>query len=358
MAIQYGTTTKTLQPELQVQNGIPTLFYAHVTFPAPEIGAKLFNIDTGSVGFVIPKSLLLQPGTTSYYPWVEPTGQTMTMIYKPSGVSPTGEIVTITGLTLQGVDGTIPVGPVKALAHDETTHTFMMGVGFGLQAISHYGPVDQPQPWTSAAGALDNPFLNLVGMSRDPGAPFQAAYAMSAATFGGVNGKVVFGQTEELLEGFRFLPITPDPASPAGFQLPWVDLTVTLPGQAPVETSAQLLMDAGIENMFLGVFQPSPPPPGGSANQLKVADWTNAEVRIRAADAAGFPVIDYLFVNRDPQKVQFHLTDANQPASPNEILNGGPSPQGGSYINTGVHLLALYDYVLDAANNRLGFRVR
>ncbi len=359
MSTQYGTTTVALKPELQVQNGIPGRFYAMLNFPASGIAPKRFNIDTGSVGFVLPHSLLLaDPATNSYYPWAVPTGETMTIVYEPSGVTTSGPIVTVSGLSLQGVDGPIPIGPVKVLAHTDGADSFMMGVGFGLEAISHFGMADAPKPWVSAATALDNPFLNIEGMSREPGAPFLAAYTMSAAEYDGGPGLVTFGQTADSLAGFRFVPLSADPGSPAGFQLPWVSLTVAPAGGNLQQTQAQILMDAGIESMFLSVCEPSPPPAGVTATKLPVADWTNAAVRIQAADASGDTVLDYSFVNGDPVAQPFHNTDPLQPASPTEILNGGHSPQGGSFVNTGVHLLALYDYVLDAANSRLGFRRR
>ena len=358
MTIQYGTEILTLQPELQVQNGLPSLFYTSLALPVPGSQPRRVNIDTGSVGFVIPQSLLIDPTTDTYYPWAESTSETMTVIYEPSGTTTSGPIVRVSGLSLQSGNTTIPIGPVRVLAHTEGSDSFMMGVGVGLEAKSHYGMADAPQPWTSAATALDNPFLNIVGMSREPGAPFRTAYVMSAATYDGTPGLVTFGQTAQSLDGFHFVPMPADAASPAGFQLPWISVTMTPAGGSSIQTTAQILMDAGIENMFLSVYEPSPPPQGVTATKRPIADWTNAEVRVHATDSAGQTVLDYTFVNGNPGTEPFHNTDPNQIASPSEILNGGPSPQGGSFINTGGHLLALYDYVVDAGNCRMGFRLR
>ena len=139
MTIQYGTQTLTLQPGLQVENGLPSLFYAQLSLPVSNSTPRQVNIDTGSVGFVIPNSLLIDQNTGTYYPWAVPMGETMTIICEPSGTTISGPIVTVSGLSLAGENGPILIGPVKVLAHTDGADTFMMGVGIGLQAISHMG---------------------------------------------------------------------------------------------------------------------------------------------------------------------------------------------------------------------------
>lgn len=357
MAYQYGSQTATILPKVRsAQDGLVGPFFTTLCLPGG--ATTTVNIDTGSVGFVLPATML-QDQSGAFLPWVKSTGQRMTLTYKPSTVTVSGTIVEVTGLTLTDVpEGETPIeiGTVRALAHDGSAAPYMMGVGFGLQAQSYMDdPNGQPLPGVSTNTALDNPFMNVVGMSREPGAPFQAGYSLSA--YG--RGKVTLGQTADTLAGFRFMPLTADPTSPSGYQLPWVDVRVTSPDGGAVQTKAQMLMDAGIENMFLAVYEPSPPAAGTSPAHLHI-DWAGKAVGIQARDAAGALVVDYGFVNANPS-ADAHAntnTDLDQPASPSTVLPGGPSPQGGSFLNTGVHPLAIYDYAVDFVNGQLGFRLR
>lgn len=347
-----------LQHELSVSPaGVPGQFFTDLMLPSTV--RRRVNIDTGSVGIVIPHELVVD-ASGQYYPWAEPTGGILELIYEPSGDTISGPVVRLSGLTLG--DGSIAIGPVRALAYTQGSGTFMLGVGFGLEAKSKWLTAPPGAGAGAAALCLDNPFLAIEGMSPAPGATFQAAYTLSAA--GGASpsaGAVTFGQTPQSIAGFRFLSVTRDPESPSGFQLPWVDVAVTPAGQAPLPvTRAQLLMDAGIPGMFLGVFQPSPP--AGSPSSPVPASWPGARIVVSAADGAGAPVLEYAFTNVNPQldrtQAVYWNTDPNEKASPSAVLHGGPSPQGGSFINTGVHVLARYDYHFDAVNARVGFRPR
>lgn len=346
--ITPGTKLLTLQPELEVVAGVPGLFFTTLRFPNG--AATRVDIDTGSVGIVIPQSLVVD-SNGFYQPWAVPTGESMEIVYKPSNDTISGPIVTLSGLSLG--DGSIQIGPVKALAHTQAG-TYMLGVGFGLEAISRF-LAPPSRAGQSAATALDNPFLAIAGMSREPGAPFQAAYSLTASGPG--PGMVTFGQTAQSISGFEFLSLTPDPTAPGGFQLPRVDLSVTTAdGKALPTTRAQLLVDIGIGSSFIGVFNPSPPNPGALATRVDV-DWPGASVNVSAVTDSGQPVLQYGFVNRTPGDGAFVNCDPNEKASPSHIMSGG-SAQSGSFINTGGHLLAKYDYHFDAVNARVGFRRR
>ena len=351
----YGTRFLTFQPIMETSPpGVPEKILTNLKFPNGI--SKQVDIDTGSLGIVIPHELVSDPVTGNYYPWAAPTGQIMTIIYMPSKVTISGPLVKVSGLTL--ADGRIPIDPVTVLAYTLGHDTYMMGIGFGLEAIGHFGYPNAPQPGSTAT-ALDNPLLAVTGMSREPGADFQAAYSLTAAVQSdGSAGQVTLGQTAASVAGFRFLPIAPRSTAPAGYELPWIDVTVTPAGTSsqPVTSRAQMLMDTGIGSMFLAFFTPSPPRPGQVAQPVPLS-LPGAAVRIQARDGAGNTVLDYGFVNahaggdsRSPN------TDKGQPASPSEILHGGHSPQGGSFINTGIHVLALYDYHVDATFGQVGFR--
>lgn len=348
---------QTLQHELSVSEGVPGLFFTDLVLPSGE--RRRVNIDTGSVGIVIPHELVVD-ASGQYHPWAEPTGGVLELIYEPSGDTISGPVVRLSGLTLG--DGSIAIGPVRALAYTQGSGTFMLGVGFGLEARSQWLTAPENAGGGAAALCLDNPFLAIEGMSRAPGAAFQAAYTLSAA--GGTSpnaGKVTFGQTPESIAGFRFLSARPDAESPSGFQLPWVDVAVAPQGQEPLPlTRAQLLMDAGIPGMFLGIFLPSAM--AASPATPVAARWPGARIAISAADGSGQRVLEYAFTNANPQldrtRAVYWNTDPNEKASPSAVLHGGPSPQGGSFVNTGVHVLARYDYHFDAVNGRVGFRPR
>lgn len=347
-ATTYGCELQVYAPELQVLGGVVGLFYTHLRLPSGE--AVRVNIDTGSVGIVIPQSLVVSPSGT-YYPWAEPTGESMEIVYRPSNDTISGPVVVLRGLRLGA--GEIELGPVRALAHTGGG-TFMLGVGFGFEAINRYlAPAELAG--TSAATALDNPFLNIRGMSREPGAPFQAAYSISAFGPGASPGRITFGQTAESLAGYAFLPLRANDSVPSGFELPWVNLTVTpLEEDTLPTTRARLLIDTGISSMFLGIFEPSPPVSGMSSRRVDV-DLLGAAVNIYGADAAGEVVLNHTFVNSKPGDGVHWICDANEKASPSKIMSGG-SPQTGSFINTGVHLLSKYDLHFDAVYGQLGLR--
>ncbi|TWB28494.1 hypothetical protein [Nitrospirillum bahiense] len=343
MSIQYGTRTITFQPTIDMAGDLPGLFSTTLFFPNQ--ASHGVNIDTGSVGIVVPIATL-QDGEGNFQPWAQPTGETLTFTYEPSGNTRTGPIVVVTGLQVgDGTpQGTAVLGPVRVMACTNDDTVYMLGVGIGLEAKATLSPSG------NAATALDNPFLSLRDM-LEPNPAVLPAYALTAALQAdGRHGLVTLGQTIDSLQGYRFLPLVADSSSPSGLQLPWVQLTVTPQGGTPIQTQAQMLMDAGITNMFIGVIpEPQPPIP-----------WLNTAVTIQAEDESGATALNYSFVNSQPADGPGPNVncDPSQPASPSRILNGGPSPQDGSFLNTGVHLLAAYDYVVDAVNTRLGLRPR
>lgn len=188
-----------LQHELSVSGGVPGLFFTDLILPAGE--RRRVNIDTGSVGIVIPHELVVD-ASGQYYPWAEPTGGVLELIYEPSGDTIAGPVVRLSGLTLG--DGSVAIGPVRALAYTQGSGTFMLGVGFGLEAKSQWLTAPANAGGGAAALCLDNPFLAIEGMSRAPGAAFPAAYTLSAA--GGASptaGAVTFGQTPESSSDLR-----------------------------------------------------------------------------------------------------------------------------------------------------------
>ncbi|ASG23801.1 hypothetical protein [Nitrospirillum viridazoti] len=343
MSIQYGTRIITFQPTINMAGNLPGLFSTTLFFPNQ--ASHGVNIDTGSVGIVVPIATL-QDGEGNFQPWAQPAGETLTFTYEPSGNTRTGPVVVVTGLQVgDGTpQGTTVLGPVRVMACTNDDTVYMLGVGIGLEAKATLTPSG------NAATALDNPFLNLRDM-LEPDPAVLPAYALTAALQdNGRHGLVTLGQTVDSLQGYRFLPLVADSSSPSGLQLPWVQLTVTPQGGTPIQTQAQMLMDAGITNMFIGVVpEPQPPIP-----------WLNTAITIQAEDEAGVTALNYSFVNTQPADGPSPNVncDPSQPASPSRILNGGPSPQGGSFLNTGVHLLAAYDYVVDAVNTRLGLRPR
>jgi hypothetical protein len=130
-------------------------------------------------------------------------------------------------------------------------------------------------------------------------------------------------------------------------------LDTTADGNPLPTTRAQLLVDIGIVSSFIGIFNPSPPNPGVPSTRVDV-DWLGVTATSMGRGAR---------VNRrcstaspTSSRVRGLLEHRPRRESLAEQRHARWQSQTGSFINTGVHLLANYDYHFDAVNGRVGFR--
>lgn len=198
---------------------------------------------------------------------------------------------------------------------------------------------------------LLNPFLNVPGMSSGL---MRYGYMLTAQG-------VTFGYDDAEVASFPLrVPIDPIHGNP----LP--DATITL---APADTSlgtytfkAPLLLDTGIDYLIAAPPSkppPPPPPPPPAAYQRATPDTkiTQDDIFVRgmqvtlALDGAdGTPHTVWSFNTSDCPI----YTNALNAALPHYGRFAAPSPAG--LINSGRHLLGLYDYLVDLQDMVMGLR--
>ena len=286
---------------------------------SPAAGNPLIvNLDTGSIGLVVPYAFVHDESNVCYK-WAVSTGKTMTRKYEPSGITFTGTIYNLSELYfLDPENNRVNLGTITALVCDPAPHSpCMLGVALGSMP-------------SLPDALLDNAFLNVENASS--ASPSPQTYSLHLTTSPEYTITVTLGQASEDLIGYSLIPLVANAACGSGFQMPYLDVSVTPPGNASVTGPCQLLMDCGISGMF---FHSGSPITGS---------LLNAAFEISVHDA---PNIRYAFTNGTPP---------TGPGAPAAVMPGGPGPQGQGYVNTGIHFLNVFDYFVDGVNGKMGFR--
>jgi hypothetical protein len=278
--------------------------YAAVGGGAPH----LFEIDTGSVGVLVPRQTL-GPAYQNFDRSLD-----VKFEYVSSGKVYCGQWVkapVILGVpeTWDG-DGDYPMAEVDVFAVDRPTDFDggIMGVGFAIS-----GRAD--------GGAARNPLLHLTYQ----GDKLRRGYIIRTQ---GLEAGLTLANTD----GFAFVELQrhadgDDWMQPIG--------TLGLPNNFTVDLP--VIVDTGVDEMLLWLSPADRPP--GSANASKVP--AGDAVTITAPAAPNAPALQYSFVTGD-------TTD---PAAPSAV-----EWRNGTGINTGRHILATADYLYDAARGMIGFR--
>lgn len=280
----------------------------------------VFQLDTGSCGIVV--------GRTQLGPeYADATGPAATIHYMPSGNTLTGELIELP-VALLGPDGAPPTPaatasvPVIVVRYDEKGCPFMGG----MMGIGYHGLLDR------------NPLLHVM---MDDGAggtrPLSPGYVITQEG-------VEVGLTEGNQARFSYADLQPDPNADGEWIGP--SASVTLSGAAfpqPVVLELPMLMDTGVPLMML-FADPAELPPSwaGATEAAPVVVDDGVEISI-TVPASGAPLLSYSFGN-----------GLTAPEMPEKVLYMGP----GGGLNTGIHVLTEYDYLLDAANYRIGYRRR
>jgi hypothetical protein len=278
--------------------------YAAVGGGAPH----LFEIDTGSVGVLVPRQSL-GPAYENFDRSLD-----MKFEYVSSGKVYWGQWVkapVILGVpeTWDG-DGDYPMAEVEVFAADRPTdfEGGILGVGFAIGGLADGGPAR-------------NPLLHLTYQ----GEKLRRGYMIRTQ---GLEA----GLTSANTHGFAFIELQRnadggDWAQPTG--------TLGLPDDFRVDLP--VLMDTGVGEMLLWLSAADRPPALASYSDFPAG----VAVTITAPSSSDAPVLQYSFVTGD----------ANDPAAPSAV-----EWRDGKGINTGRHILASADYLYDAARGMIGFR--
>lgn len=289
------------------------LVYASVGGGRPHV----FQLDTGSCGIVVSNR---DVGPE----YQQTTGPVVPVHYMPSEVNHEGYLIQMP-VALLGPDGAPQVPGITAtvpvvVVHDPAFMGGMMGIGY------HETPER-------------NPLLHAV---VDDGAggtqPLSPGYILTP-------DYVEVGLTEQNQAGFAYADLQPDPEQPGEWMGPPASITLSGPDFAqPVTLTLPMLMDTGVPLMMFFADPAQLPPEWAGASQASQITVDTARVQISVAmPATGEPLVSYTF-------------GAGRTAlqAPEMVEYMGQ----GNGLNTGIHVMAVHDYLYDAANQRVGYRRR
>jgi hypothetical protein len=278
--------------------------YAAVGGGAP----RLFEVDTGSVGVLVPRQSL-GPAYQNFDRSLD-----VKFEYVSSGKVYWGQWVkapVILGVpeTWNG-DGDYPMAEVEIFAADRPIdfEGGILGVGFAIGGLADGGPAR-------------NPLLHLTYQGEE----LRRGYMIRTQ---GLEARLTSANTN----GFAFIELQRnadggDWAQPTG--------TLGLPDDFRVDLP--VLMDTGVGEMLLWLGVADRPPDSVGASELPAG----VDVTITAPPSSNTPALQYSFVTGD----------ANDPAAPSAV-----EWRDGKGIKTGRHILASADYLYDAARGMIGFR--
>jgi hypothetical protein len=269
-----------------------------------------FQVDTGSVGIVVPRHRL-GPDYQKF-----DCSQDTEFRYASTGRAYWGQWVKVP--VVLGVpatwDGTgdYPVAEVEVFAVDSPAgfDGGVLGIGFAIGGLADGGPAR-------------NPLLHLTYLA----AHLSQGYIVSSRA-------IEAGLTSLNTVGFALIGLSRDAAAndwmqPVG--------SLGLPGGFTVDLP--VLMDTGIDEMLLWLDVDKRPP--ALANDIRFPDNIEVSIAVPPAERVTKPALQYAFITGD----------TSQPMAPVYV-----EWRNGHGINTGRNVLADADYLYDAARGRIGFR--
>jgi hypothetical protein len=268
----------------------------------------LFELDTGSVGVLVPRQRL-GPAYQNFDPSLD-----VKFEYVSSGKVYCGQWVKAP--VMLGVpetwDGTgdYPMAEIEVFAADQPTDFDggILGVGFAIGGSADGGPAR-------------NPLLHLTYQ----GEKLRRGYIIRSQ---GLDA----GLTSVNTDGFAFIELQRNADGDDWMQpMGTLGLPNDFSGDLPV------LMDTGLGEMLLWLTAADRPPALANYSDFPAG----VAVTIAAPPSSDAPALQYSFVTGD----------ANDPAAPSAV-----EWRDGKGINTGRHVLAAADYLYDAARGMIGFR--
>jgi hypothetical protein len=318
--------------QVPLQSTVPDVLKIMATVghddPAPA-DFKKFTIDTGSLGTVVPIDEISPADVTG-------PGPKGIVFYNSSGNTYSGQYY-LAPVTIQLAGGeTVQTHPIEVLAinkaycsgprkvqcqqHPPQPDLHYLGVGFARPAKTKGDLFKSPG---------QNPFLQLT----DDNAGTDIAHGYTLSKSG-----VTLGVTSESAAGFDMVPLTPNP-NVAG---DWMTMPgcFAFPGLSSQQFCGALLLDVGIDEMFLDLLKNQRP--SGSNEGGAVPKGTHVAI---AAGDPNNPAMGYEF------------TAVKKGETPE-----GPAPTDVSwvndaniFVNTGRRPLLSFDYLYDAQCGQTGF---
>jgi len=272
-----------------------------------------FEVDTGSVGIVVPRCKL-GPDYQDFDPSLD-----ISFGYISSGNNYLGQWVRVP--VVLGVpavwDGTgdYPVADIEVFAVDQPEGFAggVFGVGFGIGGKADGGPER-------------NPLLHLVYQ----GGPLSPGYIVTTQ---GIDA----GLTSRNAAGFAFITLDPNDDAPGDWLQPLGHYSLSGAVNPAVPAGdLRIVIDTGIDQMILWLSGAAVPPCVASGESFP--DGVSVGISAPPTD----PILNYDFVTGT----------MSQPMAPAYV-----EWRIGDSINTGRNVLGGADYLYDAASGRIGFRM-
>jgi hypothetical protein len=299
-----------------------------------------YDIDTGSLGVIVPTSALPPPGPNLIGP-----GPAGSQLYSSSGLTFYGNYYLAT-VRIKTSTGTIITPPILVLAVNPSSFActgpaskpchhgyrpnldsglFYMGVGFGRPGAGNASDLFH--------SPTANAFLHITDANN--GTDISPGYALtpsdsSAQTPNGITLGV------SSTHNYSMFNLTPNSAYPGDFQTPYG--CISFPGSSsPTPICGTVLLDAGIQYMIFTAPKALLPPEVESAGLLR----TNTPTTVTAGTANqlnyNFSVVD--------DACPPYPTGSNNVAPCHAEYDDTTSDGGAIFINTGRRPLYQWDYV-------------
>jgi len=269
-----------------------------------------FQVDTGSVGILVPRSVL-GPDFQDFDP-----SQDTTFGFISSGNTYHGQWVKVSAVigVPEGWDGTgdFPTAEIEVFAVDSLAAFSggMFGIGFAIEAEAN-------------GGAARNPFLHLKYAGED----------LAPSYIIGADG-IDVGLENIASDGFALVPLNRNAVGDD-----WLQPTGTLGIAEDFSVDLPILMDTGIQEMLL--FLPVADRPASLSGVSTLPDGVAVSISVPLPD--GGQALAYQFVTGD----------TSQAMAPTTV-----EWRDGHGINTGRNVLSGEDYLFDATIGQIGFRTR
>jgi hypothetical protein len=291
--------------------------------------AHVFEIDTGSLGVVVPASELgpqaVGPGPAGVkfydsdgYEFFGDYYLAPVTFTDASGAAHTTVPILVLGTTSTGCHAGYPscTPPANAI--------HLLGVGFdrnGTEAGDLF------------SGPTANPFLQLT--DEVVAGTVSAGYVLTAGS-SRVGSVAVLGVTSSLEAMFATYPLTPSATVPGDFGA--AAGCFGFPSFGASVYCGEMLVDVGYGGMFLELPTAERPASFASVNPP-----SGTMMSIVAPAATGTPALSYSFT---------YAATSTATAAPASIAWSGTTE---TFVNTGRHLLAASDYLVDATCGVVGF---
>ena len=269
-------------------------------------------MDTGSTGIVVSAGFIKE-STPLENPPRPPSYSSSGKTYKGKWVYTSFELFG----GKRGENRGFTIDKIPVFAVEGSSLVSMMGVGIRSRIYDH----------------RFNPFLNLPQM-EDTG--FPKGYMLSKFN-------ATFGYSQEEKAGFSLFSIAGDHS-----YLPKAGVTLTPPvktGLARYTLNAPFLLDTGLSYMIITPIKEGPQPDRGYATDKKhhpLIQGIHTSVSL------------YPQTGGAPVSWSFCTDDTPDKKSPKYVRFGKPGSHG--IINTGRHMMAEYDYLVDLDDQVIGLR--